>query len=346
MTVYQRTTKLQKKTSGALGQMIYARVSGAWSLRPIAYKRAAGAWVPFYSTIDFGWATNTINKTGSGASASGRTYSDYGALAPFVVGTWSGTGHWLIERLGGDGAIWAENPGDPNTRFYRDFSGVANGTTSGTASGSFRLWVYDDVTGASGYADFTVNLAWQNTIPSFSPHTNTYRSGSGTEFVPAGATTLTIRRVGGGGGGGNAVFNVPLGDYKGGNGGGSGAYSTQTIAISPSDYGAPIYWSVGAGSSGWPNIGAPSSTTGALAAGSVNGSIPGGAGGAAGAQVVAGAGVGGSPNGNNGTSGGNGTAGAGGAAVYGGWGKGGNGGYPGGGAAGDAGTISFEWGGP
>lgn len=169
MTVYTRTNQLRKKTSGAFGQAIYARIGGAWNLRPIAYKRQAGAWVPFYSTIDFGWATNSIGNTGSGASASGRTYTGYNALGVFVLGTWSGTGHWEITRLSGDANIFPENSADPATRFYRDFSGVPNGTTSGTASAWFRLWVYDDITGASAYADFLVSLAWQNTIPPYGP---------------------------------------------------------------------------------------------------------------------------------------------------------------------------------
>lgn len=343
------TTKAKKMpgSNGAGTDLTFAKyrngANNAWVNCTFIKRRNAtnDGWIWAYSTPDV-TVSGGGAATGSGASGAGSAYvqafaADGGVHSPNYRYDWS--------YVSGDGAITPDNAVNHyNPIFSRAFSGVANGSTSAGVSAVWRCTITDTDTGAQAYADITIGpLAWQNTIPSFSPHTNTYTAGSGTEYVPAGATSLTIRRIGGAGGGGNGVYNSGLGDYKGGNGGGSGAYTAQTIAIAPGDASAPIYWSVGAGVSLWPNTGGTSSTTGSVAAGSVNGNAPGGTGGASGAAVVAGSSTGGSPNGNNGTNGSLGVAGVGGASPYGGYGKGGDGGYPGGGAVGGNGAIIFEW---
>ena len=282
-------------------------------------------------------------RTGSGASGSGTVSIDAYVTAG---GVHSGNLSRKWKRSGTDNGFVIDDDTAVHPGWSKNFTGVANGSTSAGLSESWYCEVTDIDTGAVYQTDaITIGpLAWQNTTPAFSAHTNTYTSGSGTEYVPPGAATLTIRRVGGAGGGGNGVYNSGLGDYKGGNGGGSGAYTTQTIAIAPGDWNAPIYWAVGAGVSLWPNIGGTSSTTGYVAAGSVSGNAPGGTGGASGATVVAGSSKGGTPNGNDGTNGSLGAHGNGGASPYGGYGKGGDGGYPGGGQLGGDGAIIFEWG--
>lgn len=303
------------------------------------WAKGADGWKRTYST-----PTGTLSGGGPDARAlAGGTGRAAVSVTATPGGVNSGNLSYVFTRSGGGNNYNYSASGNVLLAYY-DFA-VANGQTQSLPSEQVYCDITDLDTGAVYRTDnITVGpLSMTNTTPAFTPHTNTYTSGSGTEYVPAGATTLTIRRVGGGGGGGNGIYNSGTGITKGGNGGGSGAYTPQTIAIAPGDAGAPIYWSVGAGTSGWPNIGGTSATTGSVVAGSVSGSAVGGAGGASGAQSVAGAGVGGNPNGNNGTSGGNDVAGNGGASPYGGYGKGGNGSL-GGGSAGGAGAIIFEWG--
>lgn len=61
-------------------------------------------------------------------------------------------------------------------------------------------------------------------VGGFAPVTNTYTGTSGTETVPAGATTCVIEEWGGGGG-------ATSGSPSPGSGGGGGGYSTRTVAV-------------------------------------------------------------------------------------------------------------------
>lgn len=344
------TTKAKKMpgSNGAGTDLTFAKyrngANNAWVNCTFIKRRNAtnDGWIWEYSTpsatLSGGGAASTSNGTGSGTPSGTATATPGGVNSGNLGYQWF--------RAGGSPSNFTlSNTLTAVLGYSYAFSGVGNGVTSTQPAETVYCIVTDLDTGAQYQTGNIVigPLSHTNTTPAFSAHTNTYTAGSGTEYVPAGATSLTIRRIGGAGGGGNGVYNSGLGDYKGGNGGGSGAYTAQTIAIAPGDASAPIYWSVGAGVSLWPNTGGTSSTTGSVAAGSVNGNAPGGTGGASGAAVVAGSSTGGSPNGNNGTNGSLGVAGVGGASPYGGYGKGGDGGYPGGGAVGGNGAIIFEW---
>lgn len=76
----------------------------------------------------------------------------------------------------------------------------------------------------------------------FAPVTRTYDSGSGTETVPAGATSVTIKLWGAGAGGG--LFTGPPGG-----GGGGGGYAERTLAVTG---GQTFTYAVGAGGAGRP----------------------------------------------------------------------------------------------
>lgn len=279
-------------------------------------------------------------RTGSGASGSGTVSIDAYVTAG---GVHSGNLSRKWKRSGTDNGFVIDDDTAVHPGWSKNFTGVANGSTSAGLSESWYCEVTDIDTGAVYQTDaITIGpLAWQNTTPAFSAHTNTYTSGSGTEYVPYGSSSLTLKVGGGGGGGGNGWGGV---DPGGGGGGGSGDYETVTRAISPSDWGAPIYWTVGAGST---TTGGTSSTTGTVTAGSVALSAPGGARGTSGSGGGGTGGAGGAPNGVAGSAGGSGGAGAGGnGGVKAGAGTGGKGGNASGSQAGASGTngqVEFDW---
>lgn len=342
--------------------VIVQRSAGAWSA-PISQLgvsnhvsapgcqhvslRVSGAWEYRYSTPTI-TGTAAGGNAASGASPNGTASV---SLSASTGGDNSGSLAVSWAYFDGDAGCTITSGGNTLTpTISRPFTGVGNGSTSGAVSARFQPTVTDNLTGAIYVGDpvSTGNLSWTNTIPSFTAHTDTIRSGtngySGTEVVPAGAVSLTIKRVGGGGAGGVANFNIGRGDNDGGQGGGSGALTTLTIALS-GDAGKSISWTLGAGgTSEWPTIGGTTTTTGTLTNGSVSGSAVGGAGGASGGNFAAGAGFGGSPGGNNGIDGGEESGGAGGAGPLGdGYGQGGNGGPDGGGDPGIDGELLFIW---
>jgi hypothetical protein len=172
-SIYAHTSKLSASfgVGGGYGPVKLAGAAPAGNAmanaKAVWHSPGGAGYTMTYSTIDFSRTASSVSNTGSGASASGRTYTPNDQFGVAVVGTWSGTGHWHWEYVSGDGSIVVEDSGNPGSRFFRDIAGVANGTTSSTYSAVWRLWVYDDVAGASAYDDFTINVAWQNTIPAY-----------------------------------------------------------------------------------------------------------------------------------------------------------------------------------
>lgn len=183
----------------------------------------------------------------------------------------------------------------------------------------------------------------------FTPFTNTYTSGSGTETVPSGAVQLVLSVIGGSGGGG---FGNTTDDINTGGGGGGGSGYAQSI-INVTGISGSIAWSVGAGGdAGAPNYGTSSTTTSSISGATMTGGY--GSGGSAAGPFSPGAGgAGGTASGGNninnsggaGDYGGTNYGGAGGSSATGststggsGGGEGGNGGNPGGG-----GYIIFAW---
>lgn len=108
---------------------------------------------------------------------------------------------------------------------YTSSAGTAqNGDTFAvqhTSSGSHSTAVNTTLT-IGGVSD-----TFTSTTAAFSPVTNDYTGGSGTEVVPAGATSLTISMNGRGG---NGSANTSPGPP--GTGGGGGGESTRTVSVS------------------------------------------------------------------------------------------------------------------
>lgn len=93
------------------------------------------------------------------------------------------------------------------------------------------------------------NFYGTSATPPFTPVTNTYNSGSGSETVPTGATSLTVYCVGAGNNGGSGFNGGDLDQYGGGGGGGGGT-ATKTVSISSGQWGSSISWAVGAANGG------------------------------------------------------------------------------------------------
>lgn len=272
-TLYSTTNKIfespgntgysgAKIIGGALANTAQSNAKGIW------YSAGNTGYTMKYSTINYSRSSSSVSATGAGQSSSGRTYTAASAFGVAVTGTWSGTGHWGWQYISGDNAIAVETIGDPASRFYRDISGVANGTTSSTFTAVWRLWVYDDVTGASAYDDFTINVAWQNQIPAYSPFDQWIR-GAQNNFVtiPVGAPSVTIYVVGGGGGGGFAIFNTNAGIYHpGGGNGGNGGVNVGTYSTAGQG-GNNISFTIGAGGPTGSGTGGTTSITGGVGAG-------------------------------------------------------------------------------
>jgi hypothetical protein len=131
-----------------------------------------------------------------------------------------------------------------------------NGTYHGVpspkvgAGGSWRTLVQGWV-GVGG--------AWKAFFAAFSPVTHTYTSGSGSETVPAGASSVTIMTAG------HGADGQPYddGNAQPGLGGGGGGTAVRTIAISASDWGQTLAWDTF-------SLSGQTTVTGTLTAGSVN----------------------------------------------------------------------------
>ena len=124
-------------------------------------------------------------------------------------------------------------------------SGISLNTSSGAISGTPT--VASSATGytitasnSTGSTNFTLTIT-VNAV--FSPVTNTYTTGSGTETVPSGASTVTISIWGGGGSGG--ITGALVTNVAGG--GGGGGYSSKVVSVSG---GQTFSYSVGAGGTG------------------------------------------------------------------------------------------------
>ena len=202
----------------------FAITKGVWghdgsSFKPAKFvfgKSAGGSWIPRYSVLSA--SASGGSHTDSGASSSGTASVVAGVNT--VSGSYA-TVSYVWTRLSGSQISCSANIATPT--WSCPFTGVANGTTSGTVSESFRVTITDDNTGATTTADITINLAWQNTIPAFSGQTDPfYGPASGTINPPAGANTVRIYIVGGGGDGGSGNF-IDTESMYGGGGGASGA---------------------------------------------------------------------------------------------------------------------------
>jgi len=295
-----------------------------------------GASVGVYSVLAPS-GVNHVAHTDPGGSTSGTAFvAGANVSATGHIGTL--TFNWSGPLPGGDLSTGITGPTLSNPTFSRLITGVANGTTSGTYSSFWRCTITDSQTGATATFDVQVDLAWTNTIPAYSPHTDVRTSGSGIT-IPPGAPSVTITVVGGGGGGGGGAFDIPTGDDFGGNGGGSGGWRSQTYSISPSDYNATINYSIGVGAGQYPAIGGTSSFNGSVTGAGL--SATGGTGGLAGKQPLSPGSVGGSPNGVNGTAGGDNFGGSGGNNGKG-AGRGGDGSTSGS-TSGDSGAVIFQW---
>lgn len=347
-TFVKPTTHFKRRLSGSnidLG-FLSRRAGGGWSGLSSLKRSSGGAWVWIYSTPDV-TAGGGGAATGAGSSSSGTTTRGVTATPG---GTDSGSRSYSWTYVTGDTGI-TFNAGsaftDQNPTMKRDFSGVANGTTSSGVSAVWRCMMTDTATGAQVYSDVTVGpLAWQNTIPAFTPfNTNNITGGtSGSEPVPTNASSLTIKVAGSGGKGGNGWSGT---DPGGGGGGGSGGFTSQIVAITSADWGRSISWSVGTG--GAPAGSAGSSTaSGSLTNASISLTATGGSVGQSGVGGGGAGGAGGTPGGGTGIFGGGGAAGGGGGggnngSGYGSGGAGGNAGGSQPGANGAAGAVIFMW---
>lgn len=182
---------------------------------------------------------------------------------------------------------------------------------------------------------------------------DTFNSGSGTDVIPSGATSLVVE-VWAGGGGGARHASTP-------HGGGAGSYAKKTIAIAAADWGSTIAYAVGSGGPGrasTPGSGSAgnNSTVGSttITAGTINITTHGGSGGTSSVGTGGTAGTGGDINTAGGSSsailvGGNAPSGGGLGGDEepgnspGGGGGGGLDGNPENGYAGAAGRVKFTW---
>jgi hypothetical protein len=328
-TLLKPTTKGKRMpgSAGAGVNLTFAKIRNpantAWIDASFIYRRNAGntAWVMEYSTpsgaLSGGGPASTSNGTGAGTPSVSATATPGGVNSGNLSYSWQ-------HSSGPNNYSYANTTTAIITGSYA-FTGVGNGVTSSLAAEAVYCIVTDNDTGAQYSTDpITIGpFSHTNTTPAFSAHTNSYFSSSGTEYVPAGATSLTVKVIGGGAPGGQGRgFGS---DQGGGGGGGSGDIETVTRAIAPGDVGAPIYWSVAAASTG-----DTSSTTGSVAAGSLALTAPGGLRG----DIGSGGGGGGA--------GGNGGAGPDGDS-YGAGGKGGNALGSAAGVAGNGGKVVFIW---
>lgn len=181
----------------------------------------------------------------------------------------------------------------------------------------------------------------------FTPVTNTYNSGSGTETIPTGANQVVIEAWGGGGNGG------PYTGFQPGGGGGGGAYVKKTFTLNASNWGQTFNYAVGAAVNASTVSQNTFGTVVSLNAGAGASGQPGGMGGnpgaggtASGGDVMNAGSSGSGSNGGAGASPGGGAGGAGGATPVAGTAPGGGGGgntNAGSGASGASGRILFAY---
>lgn len=209
-TLLRATTVVLKKPGNVAAAHIYRRQSPSWIERPTLVKRQGGAWVTRYSRPDVIAQTPSRGTfMASGASSAGRTYTDFSPFSIISGGTLSPHWHWLVEYVSGDSSIQIENPGDPNTRFYRDFSGVGNGQIATAGPTTFQIGLFDDDSGAAAYDRGTLSIGWQNTIPAYTPISLSGHSvaGSASGFGSSGNPESGIPDIIVSGGNGNNSFS-------------------------------------------------------------------------------------------------------------------------------------------
>lgn len=124
-------------------------------------------------------------------------------------------------------------------------SGLSLNTSTGAISGtptaiSSATGYVITASNSSGSTNFTLTITVNS---AFSPVTHTYTSGSGTETVPTGATSVTISAWGGGGSGG--ATDVLSTNIAGG--GGGGGYASKTVSVTG---GQTFSYSIGNGGTG------------------------------------------------------------------------------------------------
>jgi YD repeat-containing protein len=209
---------------------------------------------------------------------------------------------------------------------------VSTAPSHGSASASGTSITYTPTSGYTGsdIFQYTATNSGGTSSPATAsitvaaPVTHTYTSGSGTETVPSGVSTVTITMWSGGAAGGRD-------NSDGGGGGGGGCQAVQTISVTP---GNTFSYSVAAGAGGRSTNGTGQSG----AASSVSGSVSGGtvslstSAVATGGQITNGRGTGATCSGGTDTSGSNGGRASGGAG-------GGTGGGAGGVALGSSGSV-------
>lgn len=338
-TLVQPSTHIKRKLSNTNVAHVQRRSSASWIGASFVKRRSAGAWVWLYSTPDVN-AGGGGAATDSGASTNGTTSV---GLTATPGGNRSGSDSFAWSYVSGDAGISLDNINAQNPNAARDFTGVSNGTTSAGVTAVWEVTLTDLQSGAQVTSQVTVGpLAWQNTIPSFSPFTQTFTGGqSGSVPVPNGATRLTLTMVAGGGWEGGSHFVVSTGDYWGGGGGGSGGYNVWSVPISAGDWGASINYAVGQAGQ---NVNGSNATNSTVSGWITESVTAGGRGGdASGAGVPGTGGVAGAPNGNPGGAGSDNRGGDPGASPYAGYGQGNTGMADTFTSDGTDGVILFDW---
>lgn len=118
------------------------------------------------------------------------------------------------------------------------FDGVVQATATGTLSVAWAQHTSNITPSVIGPGSWLRLTRLSATTGSFTPVTNIYNGGTGSETIPLGASTLTMEGIGGGGGGGQDSGTF------GGGGGGGGSYFKYVINVSAAS-GQTINFSVG-----------------------------------------------------------------------------------------------------
>lgn len=163
-TLIKPTTVMFKRASGATTLLTFAkrRSSGSWVDITNIVRRNGGSWLMRYSTPDA--------AVGGGGAASNSGGNSAGSVAVQCYGGCSGTNSGSISYSwayqSGDTGYYLRDGQGQNPVLQRDFSGVANGTSSSSSVAFWRLTTTDNQTGAQSYADLTIGpFTWTNTIP-------------------------------------------------------------------------------------------------------------------------------------------------------------------------------------
>jgi hypothetical protein len=212
------------------------------------------------ATVTFN-GDGTTTLTGSGASASPPSW-----YTPPVTGI--GSGYWInCTKTGGAGTFSAANGVWTNI----GSGGLTIGSTPGTGpvNGTYQLSTSN--TGSPVVANGTISCT-------FTPVLRAYNTGSGTETIPTGATTMVVEQWGGAGPGGAGFGSFGLDTAEGGGGGQAGGYCRSSYTVSAQN-GHTLNWSVGAGGTP-PSAGGASTITAGTMTGftamTANGGNPGG----------------------------------------------------------------------